>query len=132
MADKCESKNYVADKTRIFMSSAAMPALGNIIRAATYAQRCCMQHIWSHMRRDFIDCAAGQVRLTRWCRRWIGRIASIYRLNKARLGRYDAGLKRQTAAFDAAQAALEAALARISQTRVFRDGRICYNPLIDK
>ena len=23
-------------------------------------------------------------------------------------------------------------LARISQTRVFRDGRICYNPLIDK
>ena len=62
------------------------------------------------MRRDFIDCAAGQVRLTRWCRRWIGRIASIYRLNKARLGHYDAGLKRQTAAFDAAQAALEAAL----------------------
>ena len=65
---------------------------------------------WSHMRRDFIDCAAGQVRLTRWCRRWIGRIASIYRLNKARLAHHDTGPKRRTAAFDAAQAALEAAL----------------------
>ena len=31
---------YVADKTRIFMSSAAMRALRNIIRAATYAQHC--------------------------------------------------------------------------------------------
>ena len=30
---------YVADKTRIFMFSAAIPALRNIIRAATYAQQ---------------------------------------------------------------------------------------------
>ena len=39
---------YVADKMRIFMSSAAVPALRNIIRAATYAQICGMQHIWAH------------------------------------------------------------------------------------
>ena len=62
------------------------------------------------MRRDFIDCAAGQVRLTEWCKRWIERIASIYRLNEARLAHYDPGLKRQTPMFDAAQDALKEAL----------------------
>ena len=44
---------------------------------------------WSHMRRDFVECAAGQVRLTDWCQGWIERIASIYRLNEARLAHYD-------------------------------------------
>ena len=34
------------------------------------------------------------------------RIASIYRLNEARLAHYDPGLKRQTPMFDAAQDAL--------------------------
>ena len=66
---------------------------------------------WSHQRRDFIECAAGQVGLTPWCRRWIERIASIYRLNDARLAHYDPGMGRQTQAFDAAQGALEEALA---------------------
>ena len=65
---------------------------------------------WSHVRRDFIDCAAGQVDLTDWCRGWIERIAGIYRLNEARLEHYDPGLKRQTPAFDAAQGALNEAL----------------------
>ena len=65
---------------------------------------------WSHQRRDFIECAAGQVSLTEWCRGWIERIASIYRLNEARLEHYDPGLKRQTPAFDAAQDALKEAL----------------------
>ena len=65
---------------------------------------------WSHVRRDYIECAAGQVRLTDWCRGWIGRIASIYRLNEARLADYDPTFKRQTPAFDAAQSALKAAL----------------------
>ena len=85
MADKCESENYVADKARIFMSSAAMPALRNIIRAATYAQICGMQHIWAHVRRDFIKCAAGNEALADWERRWTGRIALLCRLNGARL-----------------------------------------------
>ena len=65
---------------------------------------------WSHVRRDYIHCAAGEVRLTPWCERWIERIALIYRLNEARLARYDPGLERQGAAFDAAQAALKKAL----------------------
>ena len=65
---------------------------------------------WSHMRRDFVECAAGQVRLTDWCQGWIERIASIYRLNEARLEHHDPGRKRQTLAFDAAQGALKEAL----------------------
>ena len=65
---------------------------------------------WAHQRRDFIECAAGQVRLTAWCRAWVERIASIYRLNEARLTHCDPGLKSRTLAFDAAQGALEAAL----------------------
>ena len=65
---------------------------------------------WSHMRRDFVECAAGQVRLTGWCQGWIERIASIYRLNEARLEHHDPVIKRQTPAFDAGQGALKAAL----------------------
>ena len=65
---------------------------------------------WSHMRRDFIDCAAGQERLTQWCQGWIEHIAALYRLNEERLKHYDPGRERQTPAFDGAQSALEAAL----------------------
>ena len=65
---------------------------------------------WVHQRRDFIDCAGGHNRLTDWCRSWIERIASIYRLNKARLEHYDPALERQTPQFDAAQAELEKAV----------------------
>ena len=65
---------------------------------------------WSHVRRDFIEGAAGQVELTHWCRGWIGRIAELYRLNEARLEHYDPGIKRQTPSFDAAQDALKEAL----------------------
>ena len=65
---------------------------------------------WSHVRRDFIDCAAGQVDLTDWCRGWIERIAGIYRLNEARLEHCDSGLKRPAPAFDATQTALKEAL----------------------
>ena len=71
---------------------------------------------WSHQRRDFIECAAGQVSLTQWCGGWIERIASIYRLNDARLEHYDPGLKRQTPEFDAAQGALNEALDARSRT----------------
>ena len=65
---------------------------------------------WSHMRRDFIDCAAGQERLTQWCQGWVEHIAGLYRLNEERLKHYDPGRERQTLAFDGAQSALEAAL----------------------
>ncbi len=62
------------------------------------------------MRRYFIECAAGQVRLTDWRQGWIERIALLYRLNEARLEHYDPGLERQTPAFDAAQGTLKEAL----------------------
>ena len=65
---------------------------------------------WCHVRRDFIDCAAGQDRLEQWCQRWIERIAEIYRLNDERLKHYDPELQRQIPAFDAAQTALKTAL----------------------
>ena len=65
---------------------------------------------WSHQRRDFIQCAAGQVDLAGWCEAWLERIAAIYRLNEARLARYDPTVERQSAMFDAAQDALQAAL----------------------
>ena len=69
-----------------------------------------LQYCWVHQRRDFIQCAAGQVDLTGWCEAWLERIAAVYRLNAARLDRHDPGIERQSAAYDAAQAALEAAL----------------------
>lgn len=71
-----------------------------------------LQWCWAHQRRSFLDCAAGHVRLTRWCRRWIGRIARIYRLNDARLEHYDPDreLDRQTPAFDAAHGELKQAV----------------------
>ena len=65
---------------------------------------------WSHVRRDYIECAAGQVKLTRWCQGWIERIAEIYRLNEARLEHYDPCLKCQAPAFDVMHAALMVAL----------------------
>ena len=68
-----------------------------------------LQWCWAHQRRSFIDCAAGHVRLTRWCRRWIEWIAEIYRLNEARLEHYDPGREKQTPAFDAAQGELKKA-----------------------
>ena len=64
---------------------------------------------WSHMRRDFIEAAAGQARLTQWCQGWVERIAAIYRLNDDRLKHYNPALKRQTPAFDAAQSVLKEA-----------------------
>ena len=64
---------------------------------------------WAHIRRDFINCAAGDTRLTEWREEWIERIAALYRLNEARLAHYDPRLERQTAEFEAAQATLKEA-----------------------
>jgi len=62
------------------------------------------------MRRDFIEAAAGQARLTQWCQGWIERIAEIYRLNDERLEHYDPALTDQTPTFDAAQTVLTGAV----------------------
>ncbi len=61
-----------------------------------------------HQRRDFIKCAAGHVRFTRWCQGWIERFASIDKLNEARLAHYDPARERQTPAFAEAPRTLKA------------------------
>ena len=71
---------------------------------------------WAHQRRDFIHGAAGQEKLTHWCQGWIERIASIYRLNEARLEHYDPALERQTPAFVSAQRKLKKAVGRLLAT----------------
>ena len=68
---------------------------------------------WAHQRRDFIHGAAGQAGLAHWCQKWIERIASVYKLNEARLGHYDPALERQTATFAQAQRALEVEVERL-------------------
>ena len=80
--------------------------------ARELAGKVILQWCWAHQRRSFIDCAAGRVRLRRWCQRWIERIAEIYRLNDARLEHYDRAhpLECQTPAFDAAHAMLNKAV----------------------
>ena len=65
---------------------------------------------WVHQRRDFIECAAGQAKLTQWCEGWVERFASVCRLNKERLKHYDPALEHQTPAFGAAQEALKKAV----------------------
>ena len=80
--------------------------------ARELAGKVILQWCWAHQRRSFIDCAAGRVRLRRWCQRWIERIAEIYRLNDARLKHYDRAhpLERQSPAFDVAHARLKKAV----------------------
>ena len=69
-----------------------------------------LQFCWAHMRRDFIQCAAGQVDLAGWCEAWLERIAAVYRLNAARLAHHEPAVEQQNDAFVAAQDALAAAL----------------------
>ncbi len=68
---------------------------------------------WAHQRRDFIHGAAGQAGLEHWCQKWIERIASIYKLNEARLEHHDPAFERQTATFAQAQRVLEAEVERL-------------------
>ena len=83
--------------------------------ARELAGKVILQWCWSHQRRTFLDCAAGHVRLRRWCERWIERIAEIYRLNEGRLEHHDRDSppERQSPAFDAAQAELRKAVDRL-------------------
>ena len=73
-----------------------------------------LQFCWAHMRRDFIPCAAGQAGLAGWCAAWLERIAALCRLNAARLVCHEPRIERQSAAFDAAQEALAAAVGTLN------------------
>ena len=61
---------------------------------------------WAHMRRDHIECEGA--RDTPWKRRWLARIATIYRTHRQRQRHYRPGQARQVPAFRTAQKALAA------------------------
>ena len=65
---------------------------------------------WSHVRRDYIKCAAGHDDLVPWQDQWIVRIGEIYQLNTVRLKHWSPDSDTQTAAFETAQATLKTAL----------------------
>ena len=53
MANGRESEDYVAEDRPVLLSCTETSPLRNIVTSATYDQRCCMQHLWSHTRRTF-------------------------------------------------------------------------------
>ena len=61
---------------------------------------------WAHTRRDFIDCEGAED--NPWKRRWLERIAAIYRTHRRRQRHYRPGRARQNRAFRTAQQALKA------------------------
>ena len=70
---------------------------------------------WAHLRRKFIQAAAGNAALDTWRDRWLVRIGKIYHLNEVRLRHWDqeAGVDGQSRKFGIAQNQLERALARL-------------------
>ena len=87
MANGRESEEYVAEVRPVLLSGTGTPPLRNIVTSATYAQRCCMQHLRAHIRRDYIKCAAGQDTLEPWRDQWLQRIGGLYLQNLAALDR---------------------------------------------
>ena len=61
---------------------------------------------WAHMRRDFIECEGA--RDTPWKRRWLERIAAIYRTHRRRQQHFQADRTRQVRAFATAHRTLKA------------------------
>ena len=61
---------------------------------------------WAHARRDFVDCEGSAD--PPWKRRWLERIAAIYRTHRRRQKHFRAGRARQVRAFDRARQRLEA------------------------
>ena len=71
---------------------------------------------WAHLRRKFIQAAAGNAGLDKWRDRWLVRIGKIYHLNEVRLRHWDpeAVMDGQSRKFGIAQNQLERALARLN------------------
>ena len=62
------------------MLGTSVPARRNIIMAATYAQRCCMQHLWAHARRKL--CEIQDSHRSAVAAEGLRRIAEMYAIEK--------------------------------------------------
>ena len=84
--------------------------LRNIFLAATYTQKCCVQHFWVHVRRDFITVANECDEHEQWAEQWLAEIATLYRLHDERLQ-----VRGEPAQYAAADAALRAHVQALQQ-----------------
>ena len=70
---------------------------------------------WVHLRRKFIQAAAGNDALDKWRDRWLDRIGRLFQLNRVRLRHYDpeAGMEGQSRKFGIAHRQLQGAVDRL-------------------
>ena len=70
---------------------------------------------WSHVRRKFIEAAAGNDALERWEERWLDRFGRLFHLNRVRLKHYDPelGMEEQSRKFGIAHRRLQRAVDRL-------------------
>ena len=70
---------------------------------------------WVHLRRKFIQAAAGNDALDKWRDRWLDRIGRLFHLNRVRLRHYDpeAGMEGQSRRFGIAHRQLQGAVDRL-------------------
>ena len=70
---------------------------------------------WAHVRRKFIEAAAGNVALEKWEDRWLDRFGRIFHLNRVRLKHYDPelGMEQQSRKFGIAHRRLKRAVDRL-------------------
>ena len=70
---------------------------------------------WSHVRRKFIEAAAGNDALETWENRWLDRIGKLFHLNRVRLKHYDpeAGMDQQSRKFGIAHRQLQRAVDKL-------------------
>ena len=70
---------------------------------------------WSHVRRKFIEAAAGNDALERWEERWLDRFGQLFHLNRVRLKHYDPelGMEEQSRKFGIAHRRLQRAVDRL-------------------
>ena len=70
---------------------------------------------WAHVRRKFIEAAAGNVALEKWEDRWLDRFGRLFHLNRVRLKHYDPelGMEQQSRKFGIAHRRLKRAVDRL-------------------
>ena len=70
---------------------------------------------WVHVRRKFIEAAAGNDALETWENRWLDRIGKLFHLNRVRLKHYDpeAGMDQQSRKFGIAHRQLQRAVDKL-------------------